>query len=153
MEKQNLPKLNNISYNKDTRIRLLKSRPYIGKNAQGEYRMWTFTDLEDNETKVFFATEDAHAVLQNVGEGSELILRKVPIQDGSKISPKFELTVVNAVTMSENCKQLKHDNLKDILLQSIKDAVEVAEQSKIQFGNGDLQDLATTLFIQRTQRM
>ena len=151
MEKQNLPKLNNISYNKDTRIRLLKSKPYIGKNGQGEYRMWTFTDLEDNETKVFFAPEDAHAVLQNVGEGSELILRKVPMQDGSKISPKFELTVVNAVARRENGHNGKSDNFKELLSTSMRDVIEVVKESGIQFSNDEVQKLVSTVFIQKTR--
>lgn len=152
MEKQNLPKLNNISYNKDARIRLLKSKPYVGTNGQGEYRMWTFRDLEDNETKVFFANEDAHAVLQNVGEGSELILRKVPIQDGSKISPKFELTVVNAVSKQENGRNGKADNFKEVMLKCVQDAVAIANEVKeVPFQTDDIRSIAATLFIGRTK--
>lgn len=151
MEKQNLPKLNNISYNKDTRLRLVKGKPYIGKNGQGEYRMWTFTDLEDNETKVFFAPEDSHALLQKLGEGSELILRKVPLQDGSKISPKFELTVVNAVARNGNGHDGKGDDFKRLLTDTIKEVVQVVNESGVQFSNDSLQKLISTVFIQRTK--
>jgi len=148
MENQK-PKLNNISYNKDTRIRLLKSKPYIGKNGQGEYRMWTFTDLEDNETKVFFAPEDAHAVLQNLGEGSELILRKVPLQDGSKISPKFELTVVNAVARNGNGKT--HVDHGGIMRECLKSAVEITKEvDGVPWRSEDIQRISVAMYISRT---
>src|SRR3990172_3784983 len=148
MEKQNLPKLNNISYNKDVRIRLSKAKPYVGTNGQGEYRMWTFLDLEDNDTKVFFAPDDAHAALQNLGVGSELILRKVPLQNGDKINPKFELQVVNAVARSENRHNGKADNFKDIMLRCVQDAVAiVAEVKEVPFQTDDIRSIASTLFI------
>ena len=87
-----------------------------------------------------------------MGEGSELILRKVPIQDGSKISPKFELTVVNPVARKQNGQNGKVDNFKEVMLGCVQDAVAiVAEVKEVPFQTEDIRSIAATLFIGRTK--
>jgi hypothetical protein len=43
------------------------------------------------------------------------------------------------------------DNVKQILLQCVKDAAEVIRDSGIQLGNSELEKLAATLFITRAK--
>jgi hypothetical protein len=83
-----------------------------------------------------------------LGQGDTIILRKIPIQNGKKLSSKLELSTVEKASESV---QPPTDNLREILLNCIHDADYVAKNSGLQFSLDEIQKLATTLFIARSK--
>jgi hypothetical protein len=139
--------------NQEVRVKLLKDKPYTGENSRGKYFLYSVVDLTSGEEKAFFAPDYIHDVIaeKHLGKDSEFILKKVPFQNGSKISSKLELSLVKVAEPLPVSPQT--DGLKEILLQCVKDAAEVIRSSGVQLGNDELQKLATTLFIQRTRSL
>jgi hypothetical protein len=137
--------------NQEVRVKLLKDKPYTGENTRGKYFLYSVVDLASGEEKAFFAPDYIHAIIleKNLGKDSEFILKKVPFQNGSKISSKLEISLVSVTSKVPVSSQT--DGLKEILLQCVKDAAEVIRSSGVQLGNDELQKLATTLFIQRAK--
>ena len=93
---KNLPKLE-IPYNQDVRVKLTKDRPYSSTNGRGPYFLYTLLDLQNNETKALFADVSVHDAIEGkkLGAGSEIIIRKTPMSDAGKITPRFEVQVIN----------------------------------------------------------
>ena len=104
---------------------------------------------QDGTELAFFAPPEIHQVIQEktLGKGSQFILRKPVQQNGKK--PKMEIALIG----NENgaAKSDDGDDLKQLLLQCIRDAADIVKEAGIQFSNDELQKLATTLFIQRTR--
>ena len=137
--------------NQEVRVKLLRDKPYTGDNSVGKYFLYSVVDLSTGEEKAFFAPDYIHDIIvaKHLGKDSEFILRKVPFQNGSKITSKLEISVVSVAAKGPVSSET--DGLKEILLQCVKDAAEVIRSSGVQLGNDELQKLATTLFIQRTR--
>ena len=137
--------------NQEVRVKLLKEKPYIGENSVGKYFLYSVVNLVSGEEMAFFAPDYIHDIIvaKHLGKDSEFILRKVPFQNGSKITSKLELSVVSVAAKVPVSSET--DGLKEILLQCVKDAAEVIRSSGIQLGNDELQKLAISLFIQRTR--
>jgi len=137
--------------NQEVRVKLLKEKPYIGENSVGKYFLYSVVNLVSGEEMAFFAPDYVHDIIvaKHLGKDSEFILRKIPFQNGSKITSKLELSVVSVAAKVPVSSET--DGLKEILLQCVKDAAEVIRSSGIQLGNDELQKLAISLFIQRTR--
>jgi hypothetical protein len=137
--------------NQEVRVKLLKDKPYTGDNSVGKYFLYSVVNTETGEELAFFAPDYIHDIIaeKHLGKDSEFILKKVPFQNGSKISSKLELSLVKVAEPLPVSSQT--DGLKEILLQCVKDAAEVIRSSGVQLGNDELQKLATTLFIQRAK--
>lgn len=142
-----------ISLNQEARLKLLRDKAFTGQNAYGNYYLYSVT--EDGVEKSFFATEDVHKRLLEEGlrTGDEFLIRKKAIQNGKKIMTKIEFEVVSKTPFSvpQNGNGLApEDQLKEVLLQCVKDADYVIRNAEGQISD-EIQKLATTLFIARTR--
>lgn len=130
-------------------------------NGYGAFYLYNVE--HDGNEKAFFATPEIHnaIVAAKLKTGDEFILRKTAVQNGKKLVPQVSIEFVEKPTLpradmaaSQSATgemPATQDNLKEILLQCVKDAAEVIRNSGIQMGNDELQKLATTLFIQRSK--
>ena len=140
--------------NQEVRVRLLKDTPFTGENGYGKYYLYSVQDMGDGAEKAFFAPQDIHDLIieKRLVKGSEFVLRKVPFQNGKKITSKLELTVISAPPPAAEPVATGSDNLKDLLLQCVKDAADVVRESGMQFSMEETQKLAGTLFIARSKQ-
>lgn len=149
----NKPKLE-LLLDKPVQLTLLKDKPYVGNNNYGEFYLYSVKD-DDGIEYSYFAEASVHALIQEhkLKSGSSFILKKVASQNGKKLSSKVEFSIVGESDPLPNNTPLipGADNLKEVLLQCLKDAVEVVKTAGIQFSNDEVQKLATTLFIQRAK--
>lgn len=131
------------------KLKLLRNEPHIGDNGHGKYFLYSVQD-ESGIEFAWFAPEDVHDVIraQGLKSGSEILVKRVQA-NGKKGVTKIELSILGK--SAEPQSHPSSDNLKQLLLQSIRDAVEIVKEAGIQFSNEELQKMATTLFIQRTR--
>ena len=143
MATNNRPKVE-LQPGEEVRITLTKDEPVIGKSQFGPYTLYDCV-TEDGTEMVFFGTPEVDQVIKDhkLGKGSHFILRKTQ-ENGRK--PKLEIALIS------KDPAVPDDNLKAILLQSIRDAVEVVKETGMQFSNDEIQKLATTIFIQRVRQ-
>jgi len=99
----------------------------------------------------WFAPQDIHDVIQTNGlkGGSEILVKRVQA-NGKKGVTKIELSILGKSPEPQQPTS-GGDNLKDLLLVCIRDAVDIVKEAGVQFSNDELQKLATTLFIQRSR--
>ncbi|MCX6133004.1 MAG: hypothetical protein NTU47_04230 [Ignavibacteriales bacterium] len=142
----NPPKVE-LELNQEARFKILKP-VYAGQSSFGKFYLYSVKDLETGETRSLFATDEIHSIIEEkqLGVGSEFALKRVP--NGKKGSSRLELSILGKAPEPESQRK---DNLKELLFQSVRDAVDIVRDSGIQFSNDEIQKLATTLFIQRTR--
>jgi len=143
------PKLE-LEVGQEVQLKLIKDKCYQGKNSVGPYFLYSVQDLDDGEEKAFFAPEDIHRVITDLKLGKDSVFNLKRVKNGKPGSSKLELSLVNTQSIPSKGDPIS-DNLKQLLLQSIRDAVEIVKEAGIQFSNDELQKLATTLFIQRSR--
>jgi hypothetical protein len=142
MATNNRPKLE-LKVNQEVKLRLLKDKAYIGESSVGKYFLYSVKNVDTGEELSFFAPENIHEAIvsQSLNAGSEFMLKRS--------NGKFEFSLIGKSATPE---QTRTDNLRDIMLQSVKDAEDVVEKSGIQFSNDELQKFATTMFIARAKQ-
>jgi hypothetical protein len=142
----NPPKVE-LELNQEARFKILKP-VYAGQSSYGKFYLYSVQDLETGETRSLFATEEIHSIIEEkqLGVGSEFLLKRIP--NGKKGSSKLELSILGKAPESQPPAQ---DNLKELLFQSIRDAVEVVRDSGVQFSNEEISKLSVTIFIQRSR--
>ena len=148
----NKPKLDLI-LDKPIKLSLLKDKPYINSNNYGEFYLYSVKD-EDGIEFSYFATSDVHELIQQhkLRTGSSFILNKIASMNGKKMVPKVEFSIIGEAEEQHSTPLIPgSDNLKELLLQCVRDAADVVKAAGIQFSNDELQKLATTLFIQRAR--
>src|SRR5258706_10914675 len=127
-DKNQNPKLE-LKLNESVRVKLLRDKCYEGSSAYGSYYLYA-VEHEGTE-KSFFAPEDVHAqiVAHSLKAGSEFILRKEAAQNGKKITGQlvFEAIAATAVQPTKGTSIGNTDNFKEIMLQSLQDAVELTK--------------------------
>ena len=148
MEKNN-PNVE-LKLNEEVRLKLRFDKCLVGKNAGGPYYLYGVTK-DDGKDFSFFAPEDIHAQIVACGlkTGSEFILRKVAGHNGKKLTGElvFEAVPQNDKAKHSNGNDNRADNYKELMLQSLQDAVEIAKDV-----NGiDVQRIGMTVFIARTK--
>lgn len=144
-----------ISLNQEARLKLLRDKAFTGQNSYGNYYLYSVT--EGGMEKSFFATEDVHKRILEEGlrSGDEFLVRKKAVQNGRKVLAKVEFEVVSRAPVSVPEKgngngKVAVDNLKEVLLQCVKDADYVIKNAEGQISD-EIQKLATTLFIARSR--
>jgi hypothetical protein len=148
----NKPKLD-LLLDRPIKLTLLKDKPYIGNNNYGEFYLYSAKD-ENGVEYSYFADASVHNLIQEhkLKSGSSFVLQRVATMNGKKMSSKVEFSIIGE---SEPVQQFPSsfgsDNLKELLLQCVRDAADVVKAAGIQFNNDELQKLATTLFIQRSR--
>jgi hypothetical protein len=132
-----------------SKLKLLRDQPHVGDNGHGKYFLYSVQDEAGIEF-AWFAPQEIHDVIQTNGlrAGSEILVKRVQA-NGKKGVTKVELSMLGK--SAEPQSHPSSDNCKELLLQSIRDAVDIVKEAGIQFSNDELQKLATTLFIQRTR--
>ena len=148
----NKPKLDLI-LDKPIKLSLLKDKPYVGNNNYGEFYLYSVKD-DDGIEYSYFATSDVHELIQQhkMKTGSSFILKKIASMNGKKMVPKIEFSIIGEPEEQHSSPLIPgSDNLKEVLLQCLKDAADVIKSAGLQFSNDELQKLATTLFIQRAR--
>jgi hypothetical protein len=152
MEKQINPKLE-IKLSEAVRVKLLRDKCFEGSNNYGPFYLYSIS--QDGIEKSFFAPADIHSqiVAHGLKTGSEFIIRKVAAQNGKKITGELVFEVVpnqpiELAAQPTNGKENGHvDNFKELMRQSISDALEIAGT----IPGIDAQRIGMTMFIARTK--
>jgi hypothetical protein len=130
-------------------VRLKLLRPVKeGKNGKDPFYLYRVVDLDTGEEMSFFAPADVHGLIQDqkIGVGGEFLLKRV--QNGTASSSKLELSILGR---APEPVRTESDDMKVLLLRSIKVVSEAVQESGIQFSNDSIQDLISTVFIQLTK--
>ncbi|HEY9165849.1 MAG TPA: hypothetical protein VIS48_06775 [Candidatus Kryptonia bacterium] len=124
-EKNNIPKLD-PELNMEVTDKLLRDKPHIGESSFGKYYLYNVE--KGGFEKSFFAPIEIHEVLQanKLKAGSEFKLKK--IMDQSK--PKLELALVAASSTGNGNHTPNQDNLKEIMLQCVRDSADIVNAVK-----------------------
>jgi hypothetical protein len=125
-------------------VTLIRDNPVVGRSDFGPYFCYSVLTADNTEMSLF-ATEAIHSVIQEkkLRKGSKFILRK-PIQtNGKKAAMEIALVAKE--------QAVPQDDLKTLLLQSIRDAADIVKEAGVQFSNEELQRLSVTLFLQRVR--
>ena len=157
MANNNRPKIE-LKLNVPVRLKLLRDTPYEGENSYGPYYLYTVE--ESGVEKVYFATQEIHMKIREskLVAGDEFILEKTANQRGKRVVTEITFEAMPADRTNGNGSAVEHigtngDNLKQIMHQCLKDAVDVTRAVEgVPFQTEDIQKLATTLFIQRSRR-
>ena len=157
MANNNRPKID-LKLNEPVRLKLLRDEPYTGENSYGAYYMYSVE--ESGEEKVYFATQEVHMKIREkkLRTGDEFLLEKTATQKGKKVITEITFEAMPAEPTNGSGSAGDHigtngdnDNLKEIMHQCLKDAVEVTHALE-GVPTENIQKLATTLFIQRSRR-
>ena len=138
----NRPKLE-LQLNQPIKLKLLRNEPLIGENGHGKYFMYAVTN-EAGEELVWFAPSTAHDVIQSqqLKTGSEIMVKLTG-------KNKVEVSILGKAAEPEQAP--KPDILKDVMIQSMKDAGEIlAAVPDLSFRAEDARAIGLSLFIART---
>ncbi len=138
----NRPKVE-LQLNQPVRLKLLRNEPLIGENGHGKYYMYAVTN-EAGEELVWFAPSPAHEVIQSqqLKAGSEIIVKLTG-------KNKVEVSILGMAAEPEHAP--KADSLKDVMVQSMKDAAEILSAvPDLGFRAEDARAIGLSLFIART---
>jgi hypothetical protein len=149
----NRPRLE-LNLNESATVTLLREKPTEGTNNYGEYAMLTIQ--HDGIEKVFFTSPDIAQKISElkIGKGDTIILRKIPFQNGKKLSSKIELEVLQKKPMdgTSSTSQAHADNLKAIMAQCLSEAIDITRSfTDVPFQNDDVRAICSSLFIARTR--
>ena len=129
------------------KFRLLRSEPITGKQTNGDpWQLYPVKDESGNEVS-FFAPDDIHTILaeHKLKSGDEFILTRV--ENGKKGSSKLQVSIIG----KESTSDLKPDSLKEVMIQSMRDAAEIiAAVPDLGFRAEDARAIGLSLFIART---
>lgn len=138
--------------NQEVRVKLLKDKPYTGENSFGKFYLYEVEEVGSGESKVFFAPDYIHSAIeaQNLTKGSEFVLRKIPYQNGSKITSKLEITIVNTPPALMDHVSSTGDSVTETMEKSLREAVEMTKRIEgVPWRSEDIQRIAVSLFINR----
>ena len=148
-----------LKLNEEARLRLLKDRCFEGNNSFGPYFLYTVD--HGGEEKAFFATSTVHQQILEDGlkAGDEILVRKVAVQNGKKVSSKLELEVLKKAeastltsTRTSGNEPAASDGLKALMERCVREAVEITRGiSGVAWQNEDVQKIASCLFIARSR--
>jgi hypothetical protein len=129
---------------------LQRNSPITGKNNFGNYYLYPLIDDEGHEQS-FFAPEEIHQLIQqnNLKAGDEFVLSRV--EGDNKGKSQLQISIIGK--SSEPSHESGHlDGLKNVMQQSIKDAVELIRSfPDVPFQSEDIRSISLTLFIQRAR--
>ena len=100
----------------------------------------------NGEEYTFFAPEEVHEKLKNLGKGDKAVITKLAAQRGNKLAVTYE--VVKEEDQEVEDEERKSDSLYELLLKSYRDALEIQKELN---GMIDIEKAAITLFIARSK--
>ena len=136
-----------IQLNGTAYLTLLKDKALIGENSYGPYFMYSVQE-EDTE-KVLFATSEIHTRILEAGlmSGDSFELKKVALQNGSKLSSKFELSIIKKNGNGQRNDLPEEDNYRSLMEKSLRDAIEATRNvNSIQWDVDSIRSIALTIF-------
>jgi hypothetical protein len=157
-EKKNYRPKVDPELNQEVHLKLLKDNPRIGESTNGKYFLYTVSDLSNGgEEKSFFAPDHIHELIQNnkLTKGSEFKLKKIAQSENGngKQTTRLELALIASSGSNGQHKPDESDSLKGIMLQCVKDSVDIVNAVKeVPFQTCDIRSIAATLFIGRTKQ-
>jgi hypothetical protein len=137
-----------LTANQTIKLKLLRDKPYEGKNNYGPFYLYTVSDGAD---KSWFAPAEIHEQIQkhSLRTGSEFILRTNPGANGRKNALEISFEALQTETLPTNGHT---DRFKEIMQQSLQDAISITrEAGTIPFQGEDVRALTNALFIARTK--
>jgi len=150
MEKQNNPKLE-LKLNETARVKLLRDKPYEGKNGFGPYYLYSVS--HDGVEKSFFAPENIHAdiVAHGLHAGSEFILHKRASQNGKRITGELQFEPVKQDTVQLGPTN-GTDHFREVMQQCLRDAITIVRGIEgVPMQAEDVRAISSCLFIARTR--
>lgn len=136
-----------LPINKPVEIELLYDEPITGKSQYGDYYMYAVRC--NGEEYTFFAPEEVHEKLRNLGKGDKAVITKLAAQRGNRIVVTYEVVSGSQDDgFQESDEEPKSDGLYELLLKSYRDALEI---QKVLNGMIDIEKAAITLFIARSK--
>jgi len=136
-----------LPINKPVEIELLYDEPITGKSQYGDYYMYAVKC--NGEEYTFFAPEEVHEKLKNLGKGDKAVITKLAAQRGSKLAVTYEVVIEQEdEKIEEEIEERKSDSLYELLLKSYRDALEIQKELN---GMIDIEKAAITLFIARSK--
>jgi hypothetical protein len=139
-----------LALNESATLKLLKDKCYEGSNNFEPYYMYTVEHQGDE--KAFFATTEIHQKILESGlkTGDEFLVRKVPVQNGKKVSAKVAFVVVskhNGQPTPSNGEMHYRETMETCL----RDAVSATQAvNTVTWTTENITSIALTMFIQRT---
>ena len=150
MGANNRPKVE-IGLNDSATLTLLKEKALVGENSYGPYFMYNVS--EDGTEKVLFATADVHKQVLEAGlkTGDSFELKKVPVQNGKKVTAKVEFEVVSKQDGNLSVGG-PDDGFCQLMKRCVEEAVSITKEvNSIPWQNEDVRGIALTMFIQRAR--
>ena len=141
--------------NQELRAWLLKDQPFTGEDNYGKYYLHSVQNVETGEEPAFFAPPQVHELIvaKVLGKRSEVIVMKVPFQNGKKITSKLDLTVISAPAPAAEPVRTGAEDRKQPTIQSMKDPAEVvAAVPEPGFRAEDARAIGLSIYISRTKQ-
>ena len=128
------------------KLRLLKNEPFIGDNSRGRYFLYSVAD-EQGVEYAYFSTEEIHQTIKAHSLKAGSVFQLIDKSNGNG-KRQIEFSILG----QEEHPSAADDGFAQLMLRCVQDAKFVVENSGVQFGNDEIQKIATTLFIQRSHR-
>jgi hypothetical protein len=137
-----------LPLNRPAEIELLYDEPITGRSQYGDYYMYAV--LYEGEEYTFFAPEEVHNQIKNLGKGGRAVITKFAARRGSKMAVSYDVSLPDKPKNEEEKPQEESspDKLYDLLLKSYEDAISIQKRLN---GIIDIEKAAITLFIARSR--
>lgn len=137
-------------------IKMLFDQPIIGESQYGKYFLYAVRNGDGNEYSLF-APEEVHEKLKDLKQGEEAVLTKLAAQRGKKLVTTYDVKVVgnkseNVMDNSKGSSMHNQTNNNDSsYYQAMSDSFKEALRLQEKYNSVNLNQIAITLFIQRTK--
>ncbi|MBL1215806.1 MAG: hypothetical protein D8M61_20855 [Ignavibacteriae bacterium] len=137
-------------------IKMLFDQPIIGESQYGKYFLYAVRNGDGNEYSLF-APEEVHEKLKDLKQGEEAVLTKLAAQRGKKLVTTYDVKVVgnkseNVMDNSKGSSMHNQNNNNDSsYYQAMSDSFKEALRLQEKYNSVNLNQIAITLFIQRTK--
>lgn len=149
MERQKLE----LELNKPSKLKLLFNDCVEGSSKYGKYFLYAVEDTDSSTEFSLFANEGLHQQLKKFKKTDEVIVTKTAEQKGSKVVINFDVTPAKPNLPEQTPNQPKQPqteneaNYFNAMMLSFDEAIRLQQQ----FNGVNINQIAITLFIQRTK--
>lgn len=147
-----------LQVNRPVEVELLYDEPILGENQYGPYALYAVRSGESEFA--FFPPKEVDESLRELKAGDKAVITKLAAQRGNKVVAKYEVAVNGNLSSKDDrstkkdesslMEKVPSDNLFDLMLQSLKDGMNLSEEiSGLSLDH--IIRISLTLFIQRTK--
>jgi len=137
-----------LGINQPTHIKLLFDEPIVGESQYGKYYLYAVSNGSDREYSLF-AADAVHEVLKDHGKGTEAIITKLAAQRGKKLVTTYDVQIVESNKVDSAMHN--QNNPTDKYLTIMEECFEHASRIQKRFNSVNLNQIAITLFIQKSK--